>query len=164
MTPPEPSPELRDLKIRAAREAGLINAHIAWEQSRGLIPYWAACAFLMQESGGRNVWGSDATWMVGYGDVTECAYQVYREHRARFGMQGVGPMQLTWWVFQDRATARGGCWMTSINMRVGFEVVRQLLDDGDGDWWWAAKAYNGSDLYADQMMERFEQWKAIIPN
>jgi hypothetical protein len=79
-------------------------------------------------------------------------------------MQGVGPVQLTWWEFQDEADRRGGCWKPAINMEVGFErlaalVRRNGLRDG-------IRAYNGSgpaaERYADKVLERLRHFETAL--
>ena len=64
------------------------------------------CAVIEQETGMRNVYGHDPVrWpQVRGGDVTRLNYLRYKTLRKRgFGMQGVGPGQLTWWEYQDEA-------------------------------------------------------------
>src|SRR5690606_10639159 len=75
----------------------------------------AAAVLLEKESGGgHNVWGHDPVPDGGFyrkgSPVTRAAYLAWKPHRARLGSQGVGPCQLTWPPFQDRADERGGCW------------------------------------------------------
>jgi soluble lytic murein transglycosylase-like protein len=72
-------------------------------------------------------------------------------------MQGVGPLQLTWYEFQDRADARGGAWKPYINMDVGFEHLGQLIKS-TGDLDQAVARYNGTGAaandYARQVLQR----------
>lgn len=154
-------------RIRRAGKAGIQNPELVWRicEEEG-IPFYIACAFLMQEtSGGRNVWGHDDTWMIGYPHVNRETYLVYKAHRDRFGSQGVGPMQLTFWSIQDEADQLGGCWIPEHNMRVGFRLLlsfRQSAPPGVRPWWYAAKRYNGAESYADRVIERMTEWKQII--
>lgn len=156
------------LKIARARRAGIRIPVVAFVAARRAgIPYWMACAFLMQESGGgQNVFGHDPTIFVGAGEVTKKKYLQYKAERIRTGkMQGVGPMQLTWWEYQDQADALGGCWRPYYNCLVGFKIIRKYLDSGMSAQQ-AATRYNGSgpqaEAYGRRMVDRFEEWRNII--
>src|SRR3954463_3241050 len=104
------------------------------EARRVGIPLSYALAFLEKESTGRdqdgkqrfglNLFGSDPVRNPEHGGfVTPKRYRNYVDHRKRgYGMQGVGPLQLTWWEFQDMADHEGGCWHPRFNMRVGFAL------------------------------------------
>ena len=95
------------------------------EARRAGLPLSYALAFLEKESTGTdadgttrfglNLFGHDAVRNpVKGGFVTQARYSQYRTNRqAGLGMQGVGPCQLTWYEFQDRADSLGGCWMPS---------------------------------------------------
>lgn len=78
-------------------------------------------------------------------------------------MQGVGPMQLTWYEFQDDADERGGCWRPTKNMRVGFELVKDYLDESDGDVVDAGKRYNGEQSYGHEVKAKAELWRQRLP-
>lgn len=144
------------------------------------IPVWVGCSFLEMESGGgRNVYGHDVYadgtpkpfW--GHGVVTEQNYKAYKIERdlavrepARFPhlgrrMQGVGPMQLTWWEFQDRADDLGGCWRAVNNIRVGFELLAEYRRGGQRTWREVAVKYNGSEAYGDRMVPLFREWRDL---
>lgn len=125
----------------------------------------ALSAVLEQETGGgANVFGHDPTIFVGAGKVTKLKYQAYKHARGatgRGGMQGVGPMQLTYYSYQDEADKLGGCWNPRYNVRVGAQkLVRDFK--ATGSWHGAFKAYNGSESYANQVDKRFEKWKKIL--
>ena len=108
---PKPVPRERATKrdvevariINATRQYGL---RIALEASNYDIWPSVLCAVLEQESGFRNVYGHDPVkrgQLVG-GNVTRLNYARYKALRKLgFGMQGVGPGQLTWWEYQDEA-------------------------------------------------------------
>jgi hypothetical protein len=142
-----------DLALRASREAG--------------IPFYVGCAFLAQETGGgRNVFGHDASIFAGAGRVTRTKYLHYKRLRRHTGeMQGVGPMQLTWYTLQDRADRLGGCWHPYVNMLVGFRHLASL-HRAEGSWHGAARAYNGSgpaaDRYATQLSHRLGVGRRVI--
>lgn len=126
------------------------------------LPEPLAASILMQETGGgRNEWGHDPTIFIGgfdkrnginYGpNVTKKGYQSYKSQRGstgQYGMQGVGPCQLTYFGFQDLADSKGGCWVPLINMQVGFDALmanirRNGLKAG-------VTAYNGSGPAAEE--------------
>jgi hypothetical protein len=126
----------------------------------------AAATLLEKESGGgRNVFGHDGVDTGGFytkgGPVTKAAYVLYREHRAELGAQGVGPTQLTYPPFQDRADAQGGCWDWRVNTRVGFDILSGLIKaKGVRSGF---RAYNGSgpaaEAYADDAMKKLRVWR-----
>jgi hypothetical protein len=114
--------------LMEARDAGL-------SQSLGL-------ALRTQETGIKgdgNVFGHDPTIFVGghdkrhnktYTKVTKTAYLAYKAQRGPRGgggMQGVGPLQLTYYTFQDEADRLGGCWVAAVNYRVGFRDLAHLI-------------------------------------
>lgn len=152
---------------RAARNGIKIpwRAMIASRQTG--VPFYVTCAFLEQESGGgANVFGHDPTQFAGAGTVTKRKYLRYKAARhAGKGMQGVGPMQLTWYAFQDRADELGGCWRPYPNLLAGLEHIRHL-HDARQNWRLTARDYNGTgpaaERYADQMVDRLAKWKRII--
>lgn len=135
--------------VREARNAG--------------VPLSIACSILKQESGGgQNVFGHDGVKNpIKGGKVTKDRYLAYKRYRiAGLGMQGVGPMQLTWYSFQDAADKLGGCWVPKYNMRVGFEHLAALIKSkGKYD---GIRAYNGTgtaaDNYAKQVIRRADEY------
>lgn len=148
-------------RILHARSRGIkmpVRAFLAARKAR--IPFYVACAFLMQETaGGENVFGHDPGNFSGAGEVTKAKYLAYKRARqAGKGMQGVGPVQLTWWEFQDQADALGGCWKPYCNMVVGFTLIHDYHLE-TASWHEAAKRFNGSEEYAKQMDARFKDWK-----
>jgi hypothetical protein len=129
-------------------------------------------ALLGQESnGGHNVWGHDDTIFIGGYDaknhkhwgseVTKAAYIEYKRQRGHSLMQGVGPMQLTWWGYQDEADRLGGCWIPRYNIKVGFRVLANLIKlHGERK---GLAVYNGGLAnpnyhYADQVLLRKRNW------
>jgi len=151
----------------------------AWRAAKATgVPFYILCAFLMQETGGgRNVYGHDVDsrglprpfW--GHGLVTRENYAAYLVERdlgireTRWGIgrrsQGVGPMQLTWWEFQDEADKAGGCWDPEVNVLVGARILARHRSTGK-TWHGVALAYNGKESYADQMDERFRTWRRLM--
>lgn len=152
------------VQIVRAKRNGIKHPVLAYRAAKKAgIPFWVACAFLMQETGGgANVWGHDPTWMVGYPKVNADVYAVYEAHRERFGFQGVGPMQLTYGPLQDQAYKVGvGPWDPYSNMLTGFNIIAGYRLAGK-TWYGTALRYNGSAAYADQMIQRFYDWRDIL--
>jgi hypothetical protein len=150
--------------VDIAEANGIVIAQIAWDASQAVgVPFWATCAFLVQESGGgHNVFGHDPTIFVGAGDVTKEKYAAYKAERIKTGQcQGVGPMQLTFHTFQDEADALGGCWVPGHNVTQGLRILKGFVDAGNS-WHQAAAHYNGSEAYADEMDDRFAHWQALL--
>jgi len=127
----------------------------------------AAAATLLEKesSGGRNVYGRDPVETGGFyekgGPVTRASYLKYKAHRSELGAQGVGPTQLTFPAFQDRADERGGCWDWRVNTLVGFEILSGLIKaKGVRSGF---RAYNGSgppaEAYAADAMKRLQAWR-----
>lgn len=130
------------------------------------FPFHVLCAFLEQESyGGMNVFGHDPTIFIGAGRVTKRKYLAYREERNRTGkMQGVGPMQLTWWEFQDRADRIGGCWKPYLNITVGVKLLKEYRGTGDNrrSWEYVGERYNGSRSYGVEIAQKIKKWEALL--
>lgn len=162
-----------DLKYAAiAKRHGMQNSlRTCWEARDAGIKTSLAFAMLEQETGnGANVWGHDDTIFIGgydaahrkhYGPkVTEAGYRAYKAQRGRNHMQGVGPLQLTWWEFQDAADALGGCWIPKYNMRYGFRKLHSLIKS-NGLAIGIAR-YNGSgpdaDAYSRSVRAREARW------
>lgn len=152
-------------QILCARRHGIVNPLIAWQESRRQgIGFPLACAILEQESGGGwNIFGHDPTIYAGAGRVTRHKYLAYKTERIISGdrlMQGVGPLQLTWWSTQDEADREGGCWRPRINMRIGFRTLAGNIRRYGH--WQGIRAYNGSGpnavRYAWQVTRREQEW------
>jgi hypothetical protein len=129
----------------------------------------AAATLLEKESGGgHNVWGHDRVQTGGNyvkgAPVTKEAYKKYKRDRDRLGAQGVGPTQLTFPGFQDRADDRGGCFDWRVNCSVGFEILAEHIKaKGIRDGF---RAYNGSgeaaERYADDAMSKLAVWRSRL--
>lgn len=137
------------IAISEAKSAGL-----------GLV---VLCAVLEQESnGGRNEFGHDPTIFVDAGRVTQAKYLAYKRQRGatgKGGMQGVGPMQLTWWESQDKADRLGGCWVPRLNVRVGAEILADAIRRSGLTLGLAQ--YNGSGVYAEQVLAKMARWRRM---
>lgn len=120
--------------IQRMRAHGIALPKTTLQESRKAgLALSVACALEEQETaGGHNVYGHDPapngrTWG---GVVTLLSYRRYkhwRGPRGEGGMQGVGPLQLTYFSFQDAADHAGGCHRPRYNLRVGFEHLVQLI-------------------------------------
>jgi hypothetical protein len=131
----------------------------------------AAATLLEKESGGgHNVWGHDNVKTGGHyvkgAEVKQEAYRNYKvaRDRGQIGSQGVGPTQLTFKGFQDRADQRGGCFDWRVNCAVGFEILAdhvRRLGTRDG-----FRAYNGSgpaaEAYAADAMGKLAAWRSRL--
>lgn len=161
-------------KITRARRYGIVNPIRAYQEARrAKIPFAVLCAVLEQETGGgRNVYGHDRDsngniiWhgKTGTVPVTRKNYAQYKKWRLAHGnklMQGVGPCQLTWYSYQDRADQYGGCWNVRYNIRVGCEMLRDSFKQ-EGNWHGAFKRYNGSEAYADEVTKRLNKWRNLL--
>jgi soluble lytic murein transglycosylase-like protein len=137
-----------------ARRHGMQNSLRALLEARstGEISPSLAMAILEQESGnGANVFGHDnvvfpALWKGAA--VTE-------------DMQGVGPMQLTWWEFQDEADRLGGAWKAKYNIKVGMEILATLIKQygvRKGLAVYNGGATNPNYTYADQVLGKRSKW------
>ena len=141
-----------DVIVRAARAHG--------------VPVSLVCAVIEKESGFRNLFGSDAVANpIKGGVVTEERYRAYLKHRkAGRGAQGVGPAQLTFPGFQDRADKLGGCWKPAVNIKVGVQVLADNIA-AHGTRAGVAR-YNGSGAraaaYADDVLARERKWRTRL--
>jgi hypothetical protein len=154
-------PKLRKLGIKMPIRM-LVAAH------KAAIPPSLAASVLMQEtSGGANIFGHDTTIFAGAGEVTKSKYLAYKKQRGpkgEGGMQGVGPLQLTFFTLQDEADERGGCWKPYVNMLVGYEHLAANIRRGGMHE--GVKAYNGSgekaEKYVNAVLPRADQFKQVL--
>lgn len=150
--------------IYRARRNGIVNPIISYNEARRAgLSFAVLCAVLEQETGGgHNVFGHDAVRNpIKGGSVTKDRYMLYKHYRQQgLGMQGVGPMQLTYYAYQDLADKLGGCWKVQYNIRVGANKLAK--DINRYGLYGALKAYNGSDAYAKEVMLRVNKWKKIL--
>lgn len=150
--------------LRMMKEGGIVKPNDTLRVSRAVglgLPF--ACALLEQESGGgKNEFGHDnVPNPVKGGPVTKDRYMEYKHYRQMgLGANGVGPTQLTWPGYQDRADQLGGCWDYDVNLRVGFSVLRALIrQNGAYNGFWK---YNGQEAYAKQVMPRVVKWQTLL--
>lgn len=151
-------------KIAKARLMGCKMPIMAWKVSQETdVPMWFICAILEQEtSGGANVFGQDPTIFVRAGIVTEAKYLDYRRLRKSTGkMQGVGPMQLTWWEFQDEADRAGGCWKPYVNILTGARILKRWKTANNT---WVATTYrwNSGSEYQREISKVAAKWRVAF--
>jgi soluble lytic murein transglycosylase-like protein len=152
------------LAYRIKRHGGNYALRTVIEARRAGVPVSLLCAFLTQESNFSNVFGHDAVRNpIKGGKVTKARYLAYRHYRdAGYGMQGVGPCQLTWIGFQQQADRLGGCHIPRHNIRVGAELIRSLLRAHPGNEHAAIARYNGTgpaaEAYADSVLHLQKTW------
>jgi hypothetical protein len=152
--------------IRLLRKHGIKYPIITYRAAKdyGLELAVLAAVLEQETGGGRNVFGHDPTIFIGAGKVTKRKYLAYRKQRGpkgEGGMQGVGPMQLTWYAFQNLADAQGGCWKPRVNIRVGAQTLARNVAKHN-NLRSALKVYNGSWDYADQVLRRVEKWRRLL--
>jgi hypothetical protein len=129
------------------------------------LPVSYALALLEKETGFRNVFGHDPTRAIPDAwkgtRVTTAKYRYYKaRRRLGYGMQGVGPCQLTWYAFQDEADRIGGCHRPYPNLCVGFRRLRELVTAHGRQA--GAAAYNGvgdaAEAYGLDFVRRQAEW------
>lgn len=160
-------------KMLVAYQNGIENPYAAYRAAQDAgIPFAVMCAFLEKESaGGKNIFGHDREAdgtprpFYGAGKVTKKKYLAYKKERDAFlprrRMQGVGPMQLTWWEFQDRADWLGGSWKPYVNMLVGAEIISDYWDH-ERDWAKVGERYNGRASYGEDLVTKIEKWRGLL--
>lgn len=179
LTPAAEFTDEQNARVQRAKDAGIWHPVYAMQAALWAdVPYYVLCAYLEQEATdpitgkhGANLWGSDPTWMrgvelrqIGIQYVSREAYLIYRLHRADFGAQGVGGLQLTHPSIQARADMLGGCWHPLGNYLGGAELIADLKAQ-EGNWHDTAGRYNGSGpdgAYADHNDQLRAKWKPII--
>jgi hypothetical protein len=156
------------LAQRAKAAGANWSLRIILEARKRDLPLSLAFAMVEQESNFRNVYGHDLVLNRAPkgAPVTKSNYQgtYLPDRKAGKGMQGVGPLQLTWWEFQDEADRRGGCWVPKHNISVAFDmlsssIAQHGLKEG-------IMRYNGrgpaAERYYEQVAARTERWHKIL--
>ena len=165
-------PQLTDeQKVAIARDGGILRPWTVMNLSREIgVPFYGACAYLEQETGGgHNVFGSDRgkpglirgeelLAVTGNRTVTRDRYLIYKMQRPDLGMQGVGPLQLTWWEVQDEADALGGCWKPTANTEVGLKLIAEFKAEGR-TWHETAVRWNGGEAFGDHNDMLRNDWR-----
>lgn len=153
-------------RARIARRHGQKYPFLtAYEANKAGLTPALGYALAEQETGtSRNVYGHDPVRNPAPkgGHVTKRNYLgTYLPARRRgLGMQGVGPLQLTWYATQDVADRLGGCYRRRYNLRVGFRTLAALIRQyGYAD---GIRRYNGSgpaaDAYSRSVRSRAAKW------
>lgn len=143
-----------------------IATHLLHAQATTRLPLSYCLALVEKESGFKNVFGHDAVRNpIRGGKVTLVRYRAYKAYRKRgWGMQGVGPCQLTWFEFQDLADAAGGCHKPYPNMAVGFRHLKTLINQLGKQA--GAAAYNGTgvaaDAYGRDFVAKQARWHELV--
>lgn len=162
----------RDQKLaeKAKAHGANFSLRIVIEARRAEIPISLGFALVEQESNFVNTFGHDPTIFAGAGAVTKAKYLQYRAKRGptgRGGMQGVGPCQLTYYSFQDRADKLGGCWVARHNIHVAFTDLAGMIrkhgehkglavyNAGEAGW------RNGED-YARSVQRKQARWHEVL--
>lgn len=155
----------RRVRGAIARRHGMRNTLTALDEGRkaGLSDS-LSLALSEQESRGFNIFGHDDSIFRGAGRVTKEKYRQYKRARLLSGnrrMQGVGPLQLTWWEYQDEADRLGGAWKPRYNFRVGYRLLAKLIKQHGLRK--ALAVYNGGVTnpnwtYADQVLSKKAAW------
>lgn len=159
--------ELKNLLLREdfKPDDGL-STHLLHAQATTRLPLSYALALVEKESAFKNVFGHDAVRNpIKGGKVTLIRYRAYKAYRQRgWGMQGVGPVQLTWYEFQDRADQAGGCHKPYASMCVGFQHLKELIQQHGKQA--GAAAYNGTgdaaDAYGRDWLTRQKKWHELV--
>lgn len=118
---------------KIARKYGMNYAWTAVKEATDAgLPASLGLALATQETTtARNIYGHDPVPNPAPkgGHVTKANYLgIYLPARKRgLGMQGVGPLQLTWYATQDTADKLGGCWNPKYSFRVGYHTLAALI-------------------------------------
>lgn len=155
----------RDFRLMLkAFNHGIKIPYVAMKVARQTgVPFYVLCAFLEQETaGGKNIFGHDPTIFVGAGRVTKSKYLRYRRLRDRTGkMQGVGPLQLTYYSFQDDADKLGGCWKPRNSVLVGARLLKRYRGK-DNSWVYVGERFNGAHSYGVEVQAKINKWQSLL--
>ncbi len=155
---------MRMTKWQRIAKARMMGCKMPWRAYKAGkvagVPFWVICAFLEQEtSGGQNVFGQDPTIYVRAGYVTKDKYLAYKAKRKQTGlMQGVGPMQLTWYAYQDMADNAGGCWKPYYNILTAARILNKYKTS-DSTWRDVALRYNTGLEYVREIGPKLDKWR-----
>jgi hypothetical protein len=169
-------PPVTEERIQIAKEFGLHNvepAALACRNAEPRLPFWAACALLQKESGGRNVYGRDVGGALsGFPHpVSRGNWEVFRWLVFDKGHvpNGVGPCQITYagpllggkrdgGYFRQMEERHLRPWVPLDNMLFGFGLLA-AHQERLGSWARAGRAYNGSSAYGADLVEKINQWR-----
>lgn len=157
---------LDEKRVQLLDDYGIANAADCVKAQRGTrgVDLSDCVALLENESGGRNIFGSEGTacpsdWYEK--EVTQTRYTFYKIRRnLGYTVNGVGPTQLTDAGLQKLAEDAGGCWKPLHNMEIGFDYFGGLVITHG--LWGGAMRYNGSgaaaENYANRLVDRAMVW------
>lgn len=151
-------------RIQIAREFGLVHVREAAEACREAgLPFWAACALLEKESGGRNVYGHDQGGALsGFpGEVNRGNFEVFEwlVFERGWTSNGVGPTQITFKGYFTQMKTRGlKAWLPRDNMIFGFGLLAHHYDV-EGSWQEAGASYNGASAYGTDLVKKLNEWR-----
>ena len=134
---------------------------VAALRNANIKPQTAAALLSKETANGSNIFGCDHGPC---GDGPPYCRQNVTERRAKrlrasdFS-NGVGPTQLTFEGYVDRARRAGGEWKPYVNMVTGFRIFRELFEAEGNSIWGAAKRYNGRAEYANDFVGRREAYE-----
>lgn len=183
-TPPEAPPvttppPVTQARIDIAKKFGLVNVDEAAVACRAAgLPFYAACALLEKESGGRNVYGHDkGAVLSGFPDeVSEANYRAFSWEAITRGLpsNGVGPCQITYAGGQRADGSRDGGyfrqmiaaglkpWVPLDNMTFGFGLLLGHYNAHGHDWAAAGTAYNGASAYGKDLAAKVAAWRTRL--
>lgn len=156
----------------AARTLSNADAAAAACRKAGL-PYFAACALLQKESGGKNVYGHDAGGVNnvrGQLEVTDTNFLTFLVKVMNGGVSnGVGPCQITYagslvhghrdgGYFRQMAEQGLRPWVVGDNMQFGFGLLAGHFK-ATGSWKGAGTRYNGATAYGVDLDRKVTEWK-----
>lgn len=171
--PPTPTP-VTQKRIDIAKKFGLVNVDDAAVACRKAgLPFYAACALLEKESGGKNEWGHDKGGVFsGYpGDVTPAGWAAFREFVFDRGMQsnGVGPCQITSKGLLAEMDARHlKQYVVADNMLFGFGKLADYYNASNHDWAKAGTVYNHGSMrdgitpYGTDLAAKVAAWRTRL--
>lgn len=170
-TPPEvpvvaPAP-VTQKRIDIAKKFGLVNVDDAAIACRKAgLPFYAACALLEKESGGRNVYGHDKGGVLsGFSldvNVDNFAAFLFEVNRGQTS-NGVGPCQITFKGYFAQMIAKGlSPWVPADNMQFGFGLLLGHYNAHGHDWAAAGTAYNGASAYGNDLAAKVAAWRTRL--
>jgi hypothetical protein len=149
------------------RREGFIHPYftVTRAQQVGLALAAAMAMLTLESSKGHNEFGHDWDFQYAGMDVTEERYRALRAAiEAGHPSNGVGPCQLTSVSLLDAADNLGGAWKVEHNMRVGFNFLKDLINEYGLQGGFSH--YNGTGPAAEEYGQRaivlYEQYDKVL--